>query len=228
VCVDDPTLTRGALRVWFCLAVGVIAAAIADPLVEFASNAGWLGAGNFTDHSYGDVVPALVAGVALTAVVVALRVRRAMLGCGAAPGLLRASRYALRPGIARLLPFAIAIQLCALFVMETAEQVAVFGHALEGTVWLGGPLLLSLAVHAAICTLVAFAIARAVSALTETTLRVIRRVRDLAAFPVHGARPIGLRGLQSEAFDLTWPVVCRIGERAPPSLKTLPRRLTSV
>jgi hypothetical protein len=214
-------LTRGALRLWFCLAVGVIAAAIADPLVEFASNAGWLGAGNFTDHSYGDVAPALVAGVALTAVVVALRVRRALLGCVAEPGLLRASRDALRPGIASLLPFAIAIQLCSLFVMETAEQVTVFGHPLEGTVWLGGPLLVSVAVHAVICMLVAFAIARAVNALTETTLRVIRRVRDLAAFPVHGTRPIGLRGFRTEAFNLTCPVFCRIGERAPPCLKML-------
>ena len=42
-----------------------MAAAIADPLVEFASNAGWFGAGNFTDHSNLDVVPALFAGVAL-------------------------------------------------------------------------------------------------------------------------------------------------------------------
>jgi hypothetical protein len=209
-------LTRGALRIWFCLAAGVIAAAIADPIVEFASNAGWFGAGNFTDHSYLDVLPALFAGGAFVAVVVILRVRGALLGREAAPGLLRASRDALRSGVAALLPVTIAIQLCALYVMETAEQVAIFGHPLGGSIWLGGPVLLSLAVHASIGVLVGFAIAWAVRALTSTTLRFIRLVRALAAFPVHGMAPIGLRALRAIAFDLSCPVLCRIGERAPP------------
>jgi hypothetical protein len=210
-------VTRNALRFWFCLAAGVIAAAIADPIIESASNAGWFGVGNFTDHSYLDVLPALFAGGALAAVVVLLRVRGALLGRDAAPGLLRASHNALRAGIAGLLPATIAVQLCALYVMETAEQVAIFGHPLGGSIWLGGPMLVSLAVHASAGALVAFAIAWVVRALTSTTLLFIRLVRTPAAFPVHGIAPIGLRALRAIAFDLSCPVLCRIGERAPPS-----------
>ena len=64
-----------AIRFWFCLAAAVIAAAIADPVVEFASNHGAFGAGNFTDHSSLDVVPALIAGLIAAALAVGLRVR---------------------------------------------------------------------------------------------------------------------------------------------------------
>lgn len=212
-------MTRCSLRLWFCLAVAVIAAAIGDPLVEFASNSGWFGRGNFTDHSNLDVLPALIAGVAFAIFHVALRVKRALADPGkAAPELLRASSAALRPGIAGLLPATFALQIAALFLMETAEQYAVYGHALGGLVWLGGPALVSVAVHAVLCAVVAVAIARTVRALAVTTLRVIRLVRALAAFPAHGARPIALRRRAAVSIDRSRPVLCRIGERAPPLL----------
>jgi hypothetical protein len=46
------------------LCSAVLAAAIADPLVEFASNAGWFGPGNFTDRSNLDVGPVFALGIA--------------------------------------------------------------------------------------------------------------------------------------------------------------------
>ena len=111
------------IRIWFCIAAALVAASIADPLVEFASNGGAFGAGSFTDHSNWDVFPALGAGVALVAVYIALRVRRALLRAGV--------HESLRPSaLLALLPYVFAVQIALLYVMETAEQFVVAGHAL--------------------------------------------------------------------------------------------------
>jgi hypothetical protein len=64
-----------AIRAWFCIAAALVAASVADPLVEFASNRGVFGPGSFTDHSNRDVLPALCAGLAFGAVYVLLRAR---------------------------------------------------------------------------------------------------------------------------------------------------------
>src|ERR1700694_3279642 len=61
------------IRFWFCVAVALVALAIADPLTEWASNAGLFGPGNFTDHSNADVVPALFAGFAFFALHLVMR-----------------------------------------------------------------------------------------------------------------------------------------------------------
>jgi hypothetical protein len=113
---------------------------MADPLVEWASNAGRFGPGNFTDHSTADVVPALLVGVLFVATHLWLRVRRALTR-GPASDLLRASRQAIGGGVLRLLPLVFAIQMLVLYCMETSEQIAVVGHPLGGMIWLGGPVL---------------------------------------------------------------------------------------
>ncbi|HTX56973.1 MAG TPA: hypothetical protein VMD47_07700, partial [Candidatus Acidoferrales bacterium] len=187
----------------------VIAAAIADPIVEALSNAGLFGAGNFTDHSNLDVLPALACGTALLAVALVLRVRR---------DLLRASGDALRTNLAALLPWIFAIHLGALFAMETSEQIVVAGHPLGGTIWLGGPAWFSLTMHALVCTAVAFALARVACACVRTTVRIVRRLRALAMRALHGPPPLALRSLGAVVPGQTPPVLCRIGNRAPPLL----------
>ncbi|HTZ55054.1 MAG TPA: hypothetical protein VMB20_08305 [Candidatus Acidoferrum sp.] len=200
-------MRRTAIRVWFTLAAAVVAAAVADPLVEAASNAGWFGAGNFTDHSTLDIVPALISGVVLIGVCLVLRIRRE---------LLRVSVDALRYDLWRVLPALLTTQLAVLFVMETSEQVIVAGHPLGGTIWLGGPLWFSLFVHVLTGIAVAWGLAFAVCACARTTVRMIRRIRALAMRALHDPAPLALR--RCDRIRLTHDVLvrCRIGNRAPP------------
>lgn len=205
-----------SIRLGFCLAVAVIAAALADPLVEFASNAGWFGAGAFTDHSNLDVAPALVIGLLLLGLHVALKVRAALQSPGHHQDLSREAGQALASGIARLLPAIFMLQIIALYLMETAEQFAVWGHTLGPTVWLGGPVLVSLGVHGLTCAAVAFVIANRVRALAATTVRLIRLIRALATFAFGADQLVVPQGPLGVTLRKPAPVLCRIGERAPP------------
>jgi len=205
------------IRFWFCFAVAVIAAATADPIVEFASNRGLFGPGSFTDHSYLDVLPALVAGSLLAAFLVLLRVRQALAAPGnRPPDLLRASSRALRSHLASLIPVAFGMQIAVLFSMETAEQIAVTGHRLGGTVWLGGPALVSLAAHALACALVVYALAKIVHACASATLRVIRLIRALTTRRRDAAPPIVVQRRDPLCLNLSYRSIRNSGERAPP------------
>jgi hypothetical protein len=200
------TLTRSSLRLGFSLAVAVIAAAIADPVVEFASNVGWFGHGSYTDGSYLDVVPALLVGIALLALYLVIR-----------GGAVLAGR-ALPRNVARLLPSIFFFQILTLYVMEMAEQLIVTGHLLGPAIWLGGPLPVSLAVHAAICLVVTLSIARSVRTLAATTLRVIALVRAIATYSLRPAELTVSCRFAGLCFKELSPVLCRIGERGPPLL----------
>jgi hypothetical protein len=210
-------LSRSSIQLWFCLAVAAISAAIADPLVEWASNAGRFGPGNFTDHSSADVVPALLVGVLFVVTHLLLRVRRALTS-GPAHDLLRASREALIGRVTRLLPIMFAVQILALYCMETAEQLAVIGHPLGGTIWLGGPALVSLLVHALTCTLVACSASKALCALTQSAVQAVRLILAMAARPARGVSPAELGRPTTCSSPISFFVLCNVGERAPPLL----------
>lgn len=202
-------MSRSSVRVFFCCAVAFVSAAVADPLVEGASNAGWFGRGAFTDHSTVDVVPALLAGVAFCVLYLVARVR----------GILRSSRFsneALGSDIAGLLVLAFAIQIALLYAMETSEQVLVWGHSLGGTVWLGGPVLVSLGAHAVTCAAIAFATIRSLTALATTAAGVIRLIRALATLTLQSASPIAIRRGSALLFGRSAVDLCSVGERAPP------------
>jgi hypothetical protein len=190
---------------------------MADPLVEWASNAGRFGPGNFTDHSTADVVPALLVGVLFVATHLWLRVRRALTR-GPASDLLRASRQAIGGGVLRLLPLVFAIQMLVLYCMETSEQIAVVGHPLGGMIWLGGPVLASLAVHAVACLLVACAASKVLCALTRSAVRAVLLILAMAVRPTRGAAPTELGRLWARSSQTSFFVLCNVGERAPPLL----------
>jgi hypothetical protein len=212
-------VTGWSIKVWFCLGVAIVAASIADPMVEAASNAGWFGSGPFTDHSSLDIVPALLVGCFFLALQLVSRVRRLLSDPAARPpSLLRASTEAVGNRVAGFLPATFGLQMVVLFAMETAEQFVVWGHGLGGTIWLGGPVLVTLAAHAAVCVAVAFAVAHCVRLLSATTLRVICAIRALAVSE-HDSASIALRRIGGPTFERTVPVLCRIGERAPPLLQ---------
>lgn len=197
-------MSNFSVRWGFCAALAVMSAAIADPLVEFASNAGWFGRGSFTDHSNLDVVPALLAGVALMTLYLFRKARLVVSG------------QAFPRGIAPLVPAIFAFQILALYGMETAEQVVVAGHLLGPAVWLGAPPLISLAIHSVVCAGVSLWFGRSIRSLAATTLRVIRLIRAIATFAVRSCAIPARRVFDALSFKELGPVLCRIGERAPP------------
>lgn len=209
--------TSTSFRVWFCVGVAIIAAALADPLLEFASNAGAFGSCNCTDHSNLDVLPALLLGSLFGLRYLYLRVRRHFAAAGATdegpPSGTLASNV-----LARLLPATFALQLLVLFTMETAEQAVVRGQVLGGLIWLGAPAPISLAVHALFCIAVTFIGAFILRTLTTTAVRIAGFI--LRAIASSARRPHGLfaRFPYPVAFRRLVPVGCRIGERAPPRI----------
>jgi len=149
------------------------------------------------------------------------QLRRMLLAGGrSSENLLRASNEALRGGIARFLPLMFAAQILILYLMETAEQYVVWHHSLAGTIWLGAPVLISLAVHAFACAFVAYAAARSIHAFARTTLHIVQRMRALATLPVRGQRTLSRRYPRLVTLREIGPVLCRIGERAPPLLQS--------
>lgn len=183
--------------------MAVIGAAIADPAVELASNAGWFGPGHFTDRSTLDVIPSLLMGVGLLALYLISKART-----------LVTDRWLSR-GIVRQLPFIFVLQILTLYAMETLEQLVVYRHLLGPTIWLGGPLPVSLAIHAAICIAVTYMIARSARGLALTTLRVIRFIAAIATLAVRTAGVTILRRLEGICRELL-RARHRVGERAPP------------
>lgn len=159
----------------FRAAAAVTAAALADPVVEHLSNAGLFGRGRFTDGSNLDVIPALLVAASLSFAVIAWLARKMLVRGSHPPVWLRRWSQELhtRP-IRALLPSIFAMQLVTLFVMETIEQIVVTGHPLGGTVWLGGPILVSLAFHVLGCALAAYGLSHLVQWSARSVARVLR------------------------------------------------------
>ncbi len=179
---------------------------LAPWLVEACSNAGCFGHGDFTDHSNVDVMPALIVGLVFVLVHVITRVRRVTL-----------RHVALAPNPWRLVPSIFALLVAVLYVMETCEQLAVYGHVLGPTVWLGAPVLASLCAHATACVVVTLIVSRVVKTLLGTTLRLVRWVRTRPAAPWNRCF---LLSAPYDAFARRQPArsYFRLGERAPPAL----------
>lgn len=193
----------GWARVAFCLAVALTAAALADPLVEGLADARAFGPGTFTDGSNLAMLPALCVGT-LAAVAFAIGLAR-RLTCprAAAPQWFHnASAAPLDPAHALI---TLGLQMGVLFAMETGEQIVVAGHPLGGTIWLGGPILVSLALHAV------FGIAIAV-----LFSRVLHWLAIRIALVLHFVRCIALASAQSPAAHIgpTFLVLHYDSERA--------------
>ena len=207
------------IRCAFVGMVAVLAAALADPLMEFASNAGWFGAGHFTDGSNLDVLPAL--GVALIAAGIVGGLQVAKLVTGRSTDWLRASDTALRgQRLAHVLPIAFGLQLGVLYVMESAEQIVVRGHALGGTIWLGGPAPVSLLVHAAACLFIATAALRLLRMFTYAAGRIIARIVASMSRPVQPLANRARGRREGAACGSRIRALAHLRKRAPPLLST--------
>lgn len=201
----------------FVCTVALFAAVLGDLVVESVSNAQILWRGNYTDRSSLDLLPVFL--LAVTALVLTngllLLAQARESGLSTRSLILSTSRALRGSEIARLLPAIFAAQLFVLFCMETTEQVVVYGHALGGTLWLGGPVAISLSVHALFGVAAAFGLAKTVSALAEAITRIVTCI--VARF-VECSRSTVLLLRKRIAFTLALIVIDSLVERGPPRL----------
>lgn len=204
-------------RCLFAVAAAVTAAAIADPIVERLSDAGFFGPGSFTDHSNADVIPALCAGALVALTFVALATMRAFGHDEAVVRLLRAPARQLDAiPLRQVLPAIFVLQLAVLFTMETCEQHLVLGRFLGGTVWLGAPIAVSLALHAAACATISFLLARGLRALASRVVVVVVSALRFILNLCPDARTLTVRCPLVDVARIFRPLVSRPTVRPPP------------
>lgn len=201
----------------FCLISAIAGAALANPLMESLSNAGVFGPGSYTDHAMVDVFAAVVLAATGGIVWIAFQVKKWLARSVTRPDWMRRSNVALDSRtLMRLLPAIFTLQIATLYAMETVEQIAIYGHILGPTIWLGGPAVISLLTHAVIGIAATFMLrhalrkcARAVAAIVCFVVRQLAVVRTHANLTVALAR-------RALFIPSSSPIPCRIGERAPP------------
>jgi LCP family protein required for cell wall assembly len=209
-------MTRSSVRFCFCLAAALLAAAVADPIVETASNLGLFGHHSYTDHSTLDVIPTLLVATFFAGIWVVIRVRRVLSAARSAAWSAAATAVDGRT-LWRLLPRIFLMQIAALFVTESAEQLVVYGHLLGGTIWLGGPILFSLAIHAAFCVALSLSLVLMLRACATSLARFVAALLLLLyAYEPHRFGSARIRR-RSPFFRPSQPTLCRLGERAPPT-----------
>ena len=211
------TIRRQPVSAWFVVAVAAIAAALADLVIESLANHGAFGHAGFTDGSNAVNGPAAVLGAIFLLRFLYLRVRCALRAGGNAsapsgPTLRQLTLAAIMGRLAAIF----VVQIAALWIMETVEQYAVFGHGFGGTVWLGGPVALSLAMHAVVCVATAFGARFVLRALEPRAVRLLRAMLAVLGVVGDASRPRFRRGL-APVVVLPYFVLCRIGVRAPPA-----------
>jgi hypothetical protein len=184
-------------RLWFLVAA-----------VERLSNAGVFGSGRFTDGSNLDVIPAMLTACLIAILAISTRVKIE---------LVRESDRALQGAVSRLLPAVFAAQIATLFTMETLEQLVIAGHPLGGTIWLGGPLAVSLTAHAFACVVVTYGLAAVVNLCAARAVAGIHELRALVVRSIHGEAPLAWRVSERIVFSRAAPALCHIGNRAPPA-----------
>lgn len=189
----------------FCLAAAVVAAAAIDPGVEWMANNGLFGPGQFTDHSNLDVIPALLVGLFFSAAFVA--------------GIVRRFAQVVDTGsIVKLAPAIFVVQLAVLWSMETVEQIVVIGRPMGGTIWLGGPAVVSLALHAAGCLGFTWLLARLLRWSALTIVAVASLIREFFSARKPGRGPRRSRVADISATRFLEPLLARLCGRAPPFL----------
>lgn len=208
-----------ALKVWFCLAVATLGAAVADVIVESASDRGWFGPGDFTDHSLWALGPALLIGALFILMHLGLRVREALIhDRRPSQNWLLLTRDAVGRRAFAWMPLIMCVQLMAQFWMQRAEQIVVYGHPLGGAVWLDGPVAISLAFQALSCIVVTLGAMWLVRALAAATVQFVRLVLSFATLCERGIKSRYLTYRPKVTFGQCVRALCRIGERAPPLL----------
>ena len=150
-------LSSSVSRWPYVAAVALIAAASSDLVVEAIADSGAFG-GAYFDSDDSSIVPSLFAAMTLAAAVIGGHMSAA---CTRSRARRRDWLANVAGDVARHAPLrhlhdVLGLQFAALFAMESAEQQLSHGHLTGGLLWLGGPPLVSIAIHVAIgaaCTL---------------------------------------------------------------------------
>jgi hypothetical protein len=218
-------------RIPFLIAVALVAAAIADPVVESISNTGVFG-GHYADDNHTGVIPTLLAGLLLMFEIAAVRCFQSLRssnrsnrsnGSNGSNGRLAdvAREFSTRSP-ARDLPSVLALQLAVLFMLESTEQLLVGGKLLGGIAWLGGPICFSVVTHALVgsgCLLLLRRLTQAMSTAFASLVRIaIEFVLLVRVLGEHGA--VLRRRDEPAHLRAQSPHVRQIGGRAPPLLQT--------
>ena len=212
-----------AYRLPFLIAVALVAAALGDALVESVSNTGIFGPSYF-DNNHLSIVPALLAGIVLALEAIGFhcyalfrRARSTQRGWLVDVATCIAARSVFAD-----LPYVFVMQIVALFVMESAEQLVFGGKLLGGTAWLGGPMAFSVVTHALIGALCTVLLGWSMRAISETVASLV--VTAIAFITIAVARnaagPILARRDELTSPRAQSPHARQIGERAPPLLTT--------
>jgi len=210
-------LMRVAVSGFFIVAVALIAAVAGDAVVEGLSNANLFWHGEYTDRSSLDLLPVSLVAVVIAIATLGLILLSAARCTGLSPRRLMVAAAQLVPrDIVRLAPVIFGTQLAALFAMETTEQIAAFGHAMGGTVWLGGPVAISLLIHAVFAFVCASSLAQA---LHQVANRVIRAMSGIIARYLRFRRAIPTRRAPFERTLRTASlvVITSSRKRGPPA-----------
>jgi hypothetical protein len=201
-------------------ATALIAAALADPLVETIANAGLVGPG-YSDDNHLSVLPTLVAGGLLALLVIGTRsVALLRHDFGPQRWMMQAARQISNQAPLRDLPLVLALQFGILFIMESGEQLAVGGRLAGGTAWLGGPIWFSVAAHVAIGWVCIVALSRAMRSIVARCAILVRIAIEFFedAFTRANAVLFARRVDDPMAAHVQGAFVHRLGERAPPLL----------
>ncbi len=209
-------------RIPFLIAVALVAAAIADPVVESISNTGIFG-GHYADDNHTGVIPTLLAGLLLVLEIAAVRCFQSLRSSTGSTDRLRdvARGFSARSP-AQDLPYVLALQFAVLFMLESTEQLLVGGKLLGGTVWLGGPICFSLLTHALIGSGSLLLVRRLIRAISTALFSLVRiAIEFILIARVFGERGAVLRRRDAPAhLRAQTPHVRQIGGRAPPLLQT--------
>ncbi len=209
-------------RALFVLAAAMMAAAIANPIVESMSSAGMFGPG-FGDHDQSSVVPTFAIAAFFAFGLVAIRTVRALrgrsLGARFVDGM---ARDLARRARASDVPFVLAVQFVTVYAMERMEC---FVHALpaeSGLAWLGGPAVVAIAAHVLTGIAVTFALGWAVRAVARLLATVVRAVLDAIAFVrARAAASFATRSRSDASAADSLAHVRGTRGRAPPSAPAL-------
>jgi hypothetical protein len=199
----------------FVCAAAMFAAALGDAVVEGISNANVLWHGNYTDRSSLDVLPVLLLAVAalICAQGLSLAAQARQTGLSTRSLILSTSRALMPREIMPLVPAIFGLQICVLFGMETTEQIVVYGHAFGGVLWLGGPVAMSLLIHAFFGVAAAFLISNALRVLGAMLTRIVKCI--FAGF-VRRARATIVLSVERVFCALLLIVTASLVERGPP------------
>jgi hypothetical protein len=211
-------------RLPYLIAVALVAAAFGDPFVESLANGGVFGRA-YHDGNQLSVVPTLVLALALAFA----------LGCRRAVAAWRRSRETRSDWVIAMaergrtrsplrdVPVVFVTQLAAVFAMEAIEQL-ITGQPLElGLSWLGGPVAVSLAIHALICIALTLALARLCVAIAATVDSLVRAALRFVLALAASALPVRFAARRFAVQPRAQaPHARQIGGRAPPRALTLP------